>query len=121
MRVRVPVTVSPNSDLELAERLMLQAATVVPRVLETPPPTVWLTAIAEEGVAFEIRIWIDDPEEGLTNVRSDVLKGVWRLFQQDGVELPNRAQRDISLRDTRMLRELIAALRRDETLASSDT
>ena len=40
-----------------------------------------------------------------------MLKGVWRLFQQDGVELPNRAQRDVSLRDTKMLRELIAALR----------
>jgi hypothetical protein len=43
-------------------------------VLKSPPPAVWLTAIAEEGVAFEIRIWINDPEEGLTNVRSDVLK-----------------------------------------------
>jgi small-conductance mechanosensitive channel len=119
VRVRVPVTVSPSSDLELAERLMLQAAKVVPRVLKSPPPAVWLTAIAEEGLAFEIRIWINDPEEGLTNVRSDVLKEVWRLFQQDGVELPNRAQRDISLRDTQVLRELIAALRQGEAPTSS--
>ena len=111
VRVRVPVTVSASCDLELAERLMLQAAQAVPRVLKAPPPAVWLTAIAEEGVSFEIRIWINDPEEGLSNVRSDVLKGVWRLFQQDGVELPNRAQRDVSLRDTKILRELIAALR----------
>jgi len=90
---------------------MLQAAMAAPRVLRTPPPAVWLTEIAEGGVTFEIRIWINDPEEGLTNVRSDVLKEVWRLFQQDGVELPNRSQRDVNLRDSATLRKLMAALR----------
>ena len=111
VRIRVPLTIAPTSDLDIAERLMLQAATSAPRVLKSPPPTVWLTAIAEEGLTFEIRFWIDDPEEGLTNVRSDILKRVWHLFQQDGVELPNRAQRDLSLRDSTAVRELIAALR----------
>ena len=88
----------------------LTAAISSPRVLKSPPPAVWLTAIAEDGLAFEVRFWIDDPEEGLTNVRSDILKRVWHLFQQDGVELPNRSQRDINLRDSAVLRELIAAL-----------
>lgn len=110
VRIRVPVVVAPSSDIDLAETLMLQAAREAPRVLKTPPPAVWLTQVAEEGVSFEIRVWIDDPEEGLASVRSDVLKRVWRLFQQDGVELPNRAQREITLRDTPALRELIAAL-----------
>jgi small-conductance mechanosensitive channel len=112
VRVRVPLTISATSDLELAERLMLEAAAAAPRVLETPPPAVWLTAIEEEGLTFEIRFWINDPEEGLTNVRSDILKRVWHLFQQDGVELPNRAQRDLNLRETAALHELIAALHR---------
>ncbi len=44
-------------------------------------------------------------------MRSDVLKRVWRLFQEGGVELPNCAQREITLRDTPALRALIAALR----------
>jgi len=105
------LTISATSDLELAERLMLEAAIASPRVLKTPPPAVWLTEIAEAGLSFEIRFWIDDPEEGLTNVRSDILKRVWHQFQQDGVELPNRAQRDLSLRDSAALRELIQALR----------
>ena len=110
VRIRVPLIISANSDVDLAERLMLEAAASSPRVLKNPPPAAWLTAIAEDGLAFEIRFWIDDPEEGLTNVRSDILKRVWHLFQQDGVELPNRAQRDLSLRDSATLRELLAAL-----------
>jgi len=114
VRIRVPLTISATSDLGLAERLMLEAAASSPRVLKAPPPAVWLTAIDENGLSFEIRFWIDDPEEGLTNVRSDILKHVWHLFQQDGVELPNRAQRDLSLRDSAALRNLIAAVHADD-------
>jgi small-conductance mechanosensitive channel len=84
-----------------------------------PPPAVWLTAIDENGLSFEIRFWIEDPEEGLTNVRSDILKQVWHLFQQDGVELPNRAQRDLSVRDSAALRELIAALQEREPIEAT--
>ena len=111
VRIRVPLIIAASSDVDLAERLMLDAAISSPRVLKSPPPAVWLTAIAEDGLAFEIRFWIDDPEEGLTNVRSDILKRVWHLFQQDGVELPNRSQRDLNLRDSAALRDLVDALR----------
>jgi small-conductance mechanosensitive channel len=125
VRIRVPLVIAARSDVDLAERLMLEAANASPRVLRAPPPAVWLTAIDENGLSFEIRFWIDDPEEGLTNVRSDILKRVWHLFQQDGVELPNRAQRDLSLRDSASLREVIAALRPDQEAqaqaGSSDT
>ena len=111
VRIRVPLIIAASSDVDLAERLMLEAAISSPRVLKSPPPAVWLTAIAEDGLAFEIRFWIDDPEEGLTNVRSDILKRVWHQFQQDGVELPNRSQRDLNLRESAALREVVAALR----------
>ncbi len=111
VRIRVPLTIAASSDVDLAERLMREAAISAPRVLKNPPPAVWLTAIDENGLSFEIRFWIDDPEEGLTNVRSDILKRIWHQFQQDGVELPNRAQRDLNLRDSATLRKLIAALR----------
>src|SRR5690606_1414723 len=99
VRIRVPVTVAPTSDIDLAEALMLRAAGDTPRVLAMPAPAVWLTQVVEEGISFEIRVWINDPEEGLASVRSDVLKRVWRLFQQDGVELPNRAHREVTVRD----------------------
>ncbi|MEO6152254.1 MAG: mechanosensitive ion channel domain-containing protein [Croceibacterium sp.] len=111
VRIRVPVTVDSNSDLDLAEQLMLQAAREAPRVLETPPPAVWLIEFAERGVAFEIRVWINDPEEGLAAVRSEVLKRLWQLFREHGIKLPNPSQNDLSLRETPELRELIAALR----------
>ena len=83
-----------------------------PRVLRTRPTAAWITELGEAGIGFEIRFWINDPEEGLANVRSDVLKLVWKRFNEHGIELPNRAERDLHLRDTPELRELIAALRK---------
>ncbi|HVR90953.1 MAG TPA: mechanosensitive ion channel domain-containing protein [Novosphingobium sp.] len=99
VRIRVPVIVAPTSDLDLAERLMLEASHASPRILNSPAPAVWLMEFAEAGIAFEMRVWINDPEEGLGSVRSDVLKRVWKLFKENGVELPNPAQRDVRMFD----------------------
>lgn len=93
VRIRIPVTVAMSTDLDLAEKLMMQASHASPRVLDAPPPAVWLLEFAEAGMRFEIRVWINDPEEGLGAVRSDVLKRLWRLFQEHGVQLPDPADR----------------------------
>ncbi len=111
VRVRVPVTVSPGTDLDLAESLMLQASRDAKRVLAHPAPTAWVTEFTPLGVAFEIRIWIDDPEEGLGNVRADVLKRCWKLFQENGITLPNANWREVGLRDLEALREMVEGLR----------
>jgi small-conductance mechanosensitive channel len=110
VRIKVPVAVAYGADIEEAERLMLQAAKEAKRVLDKPTPSVWLSALGTDAIEFEIQIWIRDPEEGLGNVRSDVLKRLWRLFRENGIQVPH-AQRDLNLRDTPALRELIEALR----------
>ncbi len=110
VRIQVPVVVPYASDIELAEQLMLEAAKSVKRVLVAPPPTVWLDSFAENGVSFVIHVWITDPEEGIGNVRSDVLKTLWRLMREHGIKVPY-PQRDLNLRDTETIREVIEALR----------
>ena len=110
VRIKVPVAVAYGADIEEAERLMLQAAKEAKRVLDKPAPSVWLSALATDAIEFEIQIWIRDPEEGLGNVRSDVLKTLWRLFHENGIQVPH-PQRDLNLRDTPALRRLIDALR----------
>jgi len=119
VRIKVPVMVATTTDVELAEKLMLDAMQACPRVLRTYQPSAWITELGEAGISFEMRFWINDPEEGLASVRSDVLKLVWQRFQENGIELPNRALRDLSLRDTAELRELIAALRGNYSGAKS--
>ena len=113
VRIRVPVIGRlrhrPRAGREADARGRARAASACST---RPPPAVWLTEFAETGVAFEIRVWINDPEEGLGNVRSDVLKRLWKLFQENGIELPNANQREVGLRDLAALREMIEGLKR---------
>ncbi len=96
VRVRIAVTVAYGCDLELAQALMLRAATESPRVLDTPAPNVWLTALGENGAAHDILVWISDPESGVGNVRSDVLNRLWKLFGEHGITVP-APRRDVRI------------------------
>ena len=94
VRVRIPVRVAYDCDLKLAQELMAQAAKDSPRVLDTPQTNVRLTAFGDNGVEHEILVWISDPEDGVGNVRSDVLNRLWFLFKDGGIKIPF-PQRDV--------------------------
>ena len=111
VRVSVPVGVSYQADMELAEKLMLEAAKSCQRVLDSPPPVVWMKAFGDNAVLFAIQCWIQDPEEGVGNVQSAVLKQVWAQFKQHGIELPY-PQRDLHLRSSQELERIIDLLER---------
>lgn len=113
VRVKVPVSVAYGTDMELAERLMAEAAKDNPRILDRPAPVVLMMGFGENAIQFEIRFWIDDPEDGLGSVRSEVLRRVWKLFGENGVVVPF-PQRDINLRGSEQLERLIAALERTQ-------
>ncbi len=98
VRVHIPVGVSYDCDLALAQRLMVEAAMEPDRVLKTPRPTVWLRAFGESSVDHEILVWIADPEAGVGNVQSEILNRLWVLFKENGIEIPY-AQRDIRVRE----------------------
>ncbi|GGC10737.1 hypothetical protein GCM10011494_31850 [Novosphingobium endophyticum] len=109
VRIQVPVGISYTCDIVKAEELMLEAARKVKRVLDAPPPTAWLDSYGDSSVNFIIHCWITDPEEGTGNVRSAVLKNLWHLFHEHGIEIPF-PQRDINLRQNKALQELIKAM-----------
>ncbi len=100
VRVRIPVGVGYETDLRLAQKLMLQAATESPRVLRSPKPNVWLLSYGEYAVEHEILAWISDPEQGVGNVRSDVLNRLWDLFAENGIRIPV-PRRELTIREDR--------------------
>lgn len=97
VRLRIPVGVAYTSNLATAQKLMLDAATAVHRVLKDPAPAVWLKGFGDNSVDHDILVWIEDPELGVGNVQSDILNIVWVLFKQNGIELPF-PQRDLHVR-----------------------
>ncbi|BBC74098.1 mechanosensitive ion channel protein [Altererythrobacter sp. B11] len=109
VRMQIPVGVSYNCDIKKAEELMLEAARASKRVLNSPPPTCWLDSFGDSSVNFIIHCWITDPEQGVGNVRSEVLKKLWDLFHENGIEIPF-PQRDLNLRDNAEFRKLVEAI-----------
>ncbi|VWX61629.1 mechanosensitive ion channel family protein [Sphingorhabdus sp. 109] len=97
VRISIPVGVSYNTDMDQAIELMKQACVDVPRVLNHPKPVVWMLEFGDNSVNFEIRCWIKDPQSGVGNFRAAILKRVWDLFKEHGVEIPF-PQRDLHIK-----------------------
>ncbi|CAH0495968.1 mechanosensitive ion channel family protein [Novosphingobium sp. CECT 9465] len=115
--INIPVGVAYGSDLDVVEKLLLEAAQSSPRVLSFPSPGVLLNAFGPSSIDMIMVVWIDDPEGGVGNVRSEVLWKVWRLFRENGIEIPF-PQADVNLKDSEGLRRLAEALAGRETTAN---
>ena len=88
LRLTCSVGVAYDSDLDLAMRLMVEVASAEPRVLDEPPPKVFLTQFADSAINLELGFWIADPEEGKGNIISDINLAIWRIFRVHGVTIP---------------------------------
>ena len=97
VRVKIPVAISYDNDPEQAMALMLEASRASTRVLADPPPATRLLAFGDNGIELEQRVWINDPQEGLWAVRSDINLAIWRAFKAAGIGIPY-PQRDLHLR-----------------------
>jgi small-conductance mechanosensitive channel len=86
--LKAEVGVAYGGDPRKAMALMEQAAKDVPRVLADPAPTARIAAFGDSSVDLFVGFWIEDPENGTANVRSDVLLAIWDAFKADGVEIP---------------------------------
>jgi small-conductance mechanosensitive channel len=94
VRLKLPVRISYRDDPEVAMKLLLQATDDHPRIIHEPAPVSRLMGFGDHGIELELRFWIPDPQEGVNNVRSDVNRRIWRLFQDNGITIPV-AQREI--------------------------
>lgn len=109
VRVKAPVGVSYDSDLELVEKLLYQAVEETDRILPFPKARVNLMEFGDSSVNFDVRFWIKDPEGGLANIRSDVYKRIWRLFKENNIEIPF-PQQDLNFRTNDQFEQLVAAI-----------
>jgi small-conductance mechanosensitive channel len=82
------VQVAYGTDIRALQVKLQAAVREVSRVLAEPAPNVTLTEFAADGINLTIAFWIDDPEKGLSNVRSDVNLAVLDLLNAEGIDIP---------------------------------
>jgi small-conductance mechanosensitive channel len=88
VRVRVPIGISYDANPREAIQLCLDSANSSKRTLQVPEPKCLLTGFGENSIDLELRFWIDDPSNGVGNIRSEVLLGIWDRFKENGIEIP---------------------------------
>lgn len=96
IRVAIPVQVGYQTDLKQAMQIMLEVAGRHPRVLADPEPRTYLKGFGDNGIDLELGVWINDPEEGQSNLRSEINLDLWEKFQAASIEIPY-PQRDVRI------------------------
>lgn len=92
VRIKRRLRVEYESDLRMACGLVVEGAKKVDRVLANPAPKCLVMEFGEEAVEIEARFWINDPQNGVNNVASEVMLSVWDLFQENGIDIPLRQE-----------------------------
>jgi len=97
VRLNIPIGISYGSDLNKAITLVVQAAMNIDRILKVPEPKCLVTEYGDSTVNLQLRFWIDDPRNGVANVKDAVLLAVWDSFHANGIEIAF-PQRDLHIK-----------------------
>lgn len=88
LRLATHVSIGYDSDLEAILPLLEQAVATVERVSKDLPPAAVLLKFGSDGLELEVGYWITDPENGRTNVLSEVNRAIWRTLQENNIKVP---------------------------------
>ncbi len=82
------VSVAYDSPVDEVMALLKAACVAQPRVLRDPEPAVALSAFGADGLEFTVVYWIDDPQNGQLNLKSDINRAILLALQARGIEIP---------------------------------
>ncbi len=85
-RVDFKFTISYNTDLDLAKKVVLSCSKLDERILTDPAPVVYISEHGESGITVSLRVWTR--KENYWDVYFGMMEQVKRSFDQLGVEIP---------------------------------
>lgn len=89
IRISIPFQVGINADLDHVEKLLLEAANTTTRVIKKPESYIRVTALNSHSIDISLRVWIQDPENGISGIKSSVYKQALLLFREHHIEIPH--------------------------------
>ena len=84
-RIDIVLSVVFDSDIDLVQKLMLQAARDFPTCISDPPPACLLKEFTDHGIQMQIVFWIPDLKTGMGAAKSDVMLRIIHAFRQNNV------------------------------------
>jgi potassium efflux system protein len=96
VRVKVPVGVAYDSDIEKVLKILTDCAMDNPQVLSSPEPSAVLLAFGVNSLDFVLRCFVPDIDNQL-KVQSELITAIHGAFADEGIEIPF-PQSDLHLR-----------------------
>ncbi len=89
VRLDVSFGVAYDSDPHEVVDIAIAAAASVDRVVaKYREPVCWMTEFGDSSINFLLRFWIEDPQQGLTNIRGKVMMALWDAFKENDIKIP---------------------------------
>jgi small-conductance mechanosensitive channel len=82
------VAVGYDSDVDLVQRILAEAAAGAERVIDDPKPAVRLVKFGADGLEFKVQFWIADPQNGQLPVQSEVNLRILKGLRAAGIDIP---------------------------------
>ena len=115
VRVKRRLRVEYETDLRQAVDLVQKGAMETDRVLARPAPKCLVMEFGDEAIEIEVRFWINDPENGVSNVSSAVMLNIWDKFREAGIDIPLRHEDVLITPGSTLKVEMVKASTKDET------
>nr|WP_303650227.1 mechanosensitive ion channel family protein [Halalkalicoccus sp. NIPERK01] len=101
LRLRVPVGVDYDTDLDRAEAVIREAISDLDSLMRVPTPQIAVTGFGDSSIDFEVRFWIDKPSARRRwRAKQAVIKAIADAFEREGISIPF-PQRSLSDRNGR--------------------
>lgn len=97
MRLRIPVSVSYESNLETVEKVLISAVKGIEGILDSPPPQVIVNEFGESSINVEVRVWIDHAKRRRT-VQDQINRSIKLEFEKSSIEIPY-PKRDVYIKE----------------------
>src|SRR5690606_33902846 len=88
MRLSTRLTISYGPEVEAVLDLRKESVAGVTWVCPDPAPQALLLKLAADGMEIEIGFWIADPENGRTNLLSEVNRTLWQVLRRHRIGIP---------------------------------
>ncbi|MCR9130038.1 MAG: mechanosensitive ion channel [Alphaproteobacteria bacterium] len=95
-RVEIRIGVAYGTDLHLARRIMLEAATSHPACLAEPAPMCVLQNFGDSAIEFQLFFWVGDVTLGRLEPKSEVMFAIVDAFKANAITIPF-PQRDVHM------------------------
>ena len=85
--VTVDIGIGYDSDVDLAQRLLLEAAAADACVLKEPAPVCRMQRFGPDALEFQLLFWVGEPAAQATS-RSEVSLGILKRLRAAGIDIP---------------------------------